>query len=81
MYKSPTINSLEEYCNWMREKGLWTNPNYVPMEIDRPKSYPLIVLADYSMDYDSRYRVHNYFVYKEDFDEYSLEQDIDNDDV
>ncbi len=76
MTKSPPLNSNEEYYKWMRDNEFWTNLDYVPQSWQNPESFPVIVLADYSMDYNSRYRVYRTFVYLKDFkDEDILEEE------
>lgn len=67
MHKSPLIHSLDEYCEWMRKIGLWTNKNYIPIEKDRPKNYPIIVIAELVQDYDGKNRVHEKWVSLKDF--------------
>jgi hypothetical protein len=48
---SPVIKNLEEYCAWMNKVGIWNNPTYVPRDIDRPHSYPLILVEGWDNHY------------------------------
>ena len=71
MRKSSVLHNNEQFWKFMRDARLWTNLNYTPPTHKHyhSENFPMIVHADYSMDYDNRQRVHVYETYLKDFTE------------